>query len=341
MTAIRLPVFETVHEALGFAVTRYETALRLTWLPIALLFLYDVAAPPVFDQAMGAVPSGDAGALGRLGVEAFFFVLVPLLVTALYMAPLVRLAATGEAPDHRTMPTRLGAGYLPFVLGSLASLGGIFVVSTWPLTKALTWLSGFVADLSRREVAVFEEGSLHAVETVPAMSDDALTILEGVPTLAFGLATVFSLYVWLRLFPLPFFWAGKQRGEGWSVLGRTFTASSGTNLFRLAVIALILWCTALVMSGLLEGFTVPFGAYGLDVPGLPELFFGLGLTGAQLLLSGTTALTNAGEPAAWVQTSAVVAAAVFSYAFQVATTALVAGATAGLGGSIVRRMTQG
>ena len=366
MTARGFPIGGTAREAIGFAGAHYEDALRLCWLPVLLslgaAWGWSRIAPAATDLPHGAL-------WAPLAFQA-----VSLALAAMYYGPLLRLAARGEAPDHGTAPLRLGWSPARYFFGTILSLGGAAIL-TAPVTLGVRGLLSGTEAMRRAEVAAFEPGSLHAVEFVPAFDPGVIDLAQIVPvallalvaallwawtasrlwtigltalllgaqvaaapTLARELPFFFppslalyapafallSAYVALRLMPLPWFWAARRREDGWPVLRSTLRASAGGNRFRLVAVL-----------GLLLLFNLSLGLLLMVVPAT----FGLGLSGVDALLSGTTALTNGGASAGWVAVATGGARAVFGYAFVVATTALGAGVTAGLGGALVRRVT--
>ena len=366
MAAGTIRIGGTAREAIGFAGTHFEEALRLCWLPVLLslgaLWGWAQALPTVI-----GLPFSSQWA-------PFAFQGVALALAAMYYGPLVRLAARGEAPDHGTAPLRLGWSPVRYFVGTVLSLGGAALL-TAPVTLGARGLLSRTEEMRRAEVAAFEPDSLHAVEFVPAFDPGVIDLAQMAPMLLFALGVallwgwtasrlwtialtavflvaqvasapylaaelpvdvpssveiyapafaLLSAYVALRLAPLPWFWAARRREDAWPVLRSTLAASAGGNRFRL-----------LLVLALLLAFNTALGGLLLVVPAA----FGLGISGADALLSGTTALTNGGEAAAWVEAATGGARMLFGYAFVVATTALGAGVTAGLGGALVRQAT--
>ena len=363
MAARGFPIGGTVREAIGFAGAHYEDALRLCWLPVLLTACWMGFAPTAREMWPGDSPVG-----------AVLDGAVLLALSAMYLGPLLRLAARGEAPDHGTAPLRLGWSPVRYAVGSVLSLGGTILL-TAPIVLGARGLVGGAEGMRRAEVAVFEEGSLHAVEFVPAFDASRIDAAQGLAFLLLALvaallwgwtrswlwtlgltalflagqfvatpllaqdapawlppsltlylasAALIGAYVSLRLTPLPWFWAARRREDAWPVLRSALRTSAGASRFRLIGV--------LALFGL---FNVLLGYLLIFVPAT----FGLGLAGADALLSGTTALTNGGETAGWVPKAMGGARLAFGYAFTVATTALGAALTAGLGGALVARTT--
>ena len=363
-----LPIIGTVREGIGFAGAHFEDALRLTWLPVLLLagwffaladFLPTLLQAPYAEFVVPILSQG-----------------VPLLIAAMYYGPLLRLAARGEAPDHGTAPLRLGWSVPRYALGSVLSLGGAALI-TAPVTFGARTLVERTEALEAREVAVFAEGSLHAVDFVPAFDASWVDALQSAPFLLLAL-TAALLWAWTasrvltavltvvflvgQVLAVPHV-AGQVPEDLVPSVGLftpAFLLISGYLALRLAPLPWfwaarrredgwpVLRSTLRVSRGgnrfrlllalaLLAIFNFAVGLLLLVVPAV----FGLGLSGATALLEGTTALTNGGRPASWVGMAASGALVMFGYAFVVATTALSAGFTAGFGGTMVRRTTMG
>ena len=329
----------TVHEAFGFAGRRFDTALRFCWLPVLLLMGWEAVRRDA-GAAWLAVPLPDPlfalwerlGALVLLG-------LVPLLVAALYLGPLTRLAAGVSVPNRRSLPNRPGPAEGRFVLGTILSAGGVFLLATLPVDAATGAFLDQADALLSREVATFGAGSLHAIDTEPALTGALRSLVEGSPRVVLILGSLVFAYVSLRLFPLPYVLTAAGPGEGRSVLRRTLALSGGLNLLRLLAVIGIVFVVLQIATLILVGGILPLSALGLRDVGVPsglEIAFKLGLSAATALLEGGTALIGRGEPATWIGEAARWATTVFGFAVTLGMTALFAGLNAGLGGALVR-----
>ena len=361
-----LPILGPVREGIGFAGAHFDDALRLTWLPVLLLAGWFLALTRLLPLLID-MPHGDL-LLTVLSQG------VPLLISAMYYGPLLRLAARGEAPDHGTAPLRLGWSVPRYALGSVLSLGGLALI-TAPVTLGARSLVERTEALEAREVAVFAEDSLHAVDFVPAFDAGWIDAVQSAPFLLLALiaallwgwtgsravtALLTVLFLAGQVLAVPYLvgQAPADLAESVGLFAPAFILISGYLALRLTPLPWfwaarrredgwpVLRSTLRVSRGgnrfrlllglaLLGAFNILVGLLLLVVP----TTFSLGLSGATALLEGTTALTNGGQPASWVGMAASGVLVVFGYAFVVATTALSAAFNAGFGGALVHRTT--
>ena len=338
----RLPVGAVTAEALAYAGTHFETAIRACWLPVLLALAWQgVAEEPVartlFD-ALYAAGLGEGSLRLLATLTALLLALVPLALTASYMAPLI-LDASGRAPvSHRTVPNGLGRAEALWMAGTVASLGGLFLLARAPILAGLSGLRRLSEHAWTAEVATFEAGSLHASDVVPAYSErvrawlsgDAVIlpgigetgVLTGLPGIVQAAGLVLLAYVWVRLFPLAAVMAAGSGGRG--VLRATLAASAGWNLTRLAGVVVLTTLANLAL---------------LAVLGVVPALVSAALSAAYPFLAGASAFASDGIVAPWVEASLVLAGQGFEIVFTVLVTALGAAITAGTLGRIVRRVT--
>lgn len=345
--APRVPVGAVTAEALTYAGARLETALRAVWAPVLILMAW---------QAMIELPAGgiarDAltgAGFGRrrtdilLSVSSLLFALVPLALTASYMAPLVLDAAGRRALPHRTVPNKIGSAELRWIAGSVAGLGGLFLLARAPVLTGLAGLDRLARHARAAEVATFEDGSLHASEVVPAYSEGlrswlsggpldvpgigAVPLPTGAPLILQALGLVLLAYVWLRLFALPaMLTAG---GGARRALRGALDASAGWNLTRLAAIAALTGAANLALLWML---------------GWVPVLIGMGLNAAYPFLAGYAAFGAEGAEGAggavapWVRASLTLVGQGTGIAVTVLTVAVAAAVNAGALGAIVRRV---
>ena len=334
-----LPVGAVTGEALRYAGRYLETALRVVWAPVLILMAWEAVIVGPAGALIGGALSGAGFGPGQTGtlfaVASLLFALVPLVLTASYMAPLT-LDAAGLAPvGHRTVPNKVGRAELAWTAGSVLSLGGLFLFARAPVLAGLAGLDRLARHAQAAEVATFEEGSLHASEVVPAYGEGLRRWLVGEPITLHGgggiptgapavmlvLGFVLLAYVWLRLFPLPAVLAAGGRGR--AALRATLDASAGWNLLRL-----------LAAIGLVAAANVALLAILRFVP----VLIGAGLNAAYPFLSGASAFAAGGEAASWVVEALTRISQGAEVAFVVLVTALGAALNAGLYGAIVRRV---
>lgn len=340
-TAPRVAVGAVTAEALRYAGRHFETALRACWLPVLILLAWQgFAEAPVstfgFDALYGA-GLGEEGLRTLATLLALTLALVPLALTASYMAPLV-LDASNRCPvSHRTVPNGLGRPELLWMAGSVVSLGGLFLLARAPVMAGLAGVRRLSEHAWSKEVATFEEGSLHASEVVPAYSERVrewlaggylelpvvgpVPILTGAPGLVQAAGVLLLLYVWLRLFPLAAVMTAGSEGRG--VLRATLDASAGWNVLRLLGIVVLTGLANLVLLWTLGWVPVLVtGALGAAYP----------------YLAGLSAFGADGFVQPWVVSCLTVASQVFEVVFTILVTALGAAVNAGTLGAIVRRV---
>ena len=339
--APRVAVGAVTAEALRYAGGRFETALRACWLPVLILLAWQgFAEAPVgtfgFDALYGA-GLDEEGLRTLATVLALALALVPLALTASYMAPLVLDAAGRRAVSHRTVPNGLGRAEAAWMAGSVLSLGGLFLMARAPVMAGLAGLRRLSEHAWAAEVATFEEGSLHASEVVPAYPEGVRDWLAGgslelpvigpvpIPTGAPGLVQaaglLLLLYVWLRLFPLAAVMTAGSGGRG--VLRATLDASAGWNALRLLGIVVLTGAANLALLWIL---------------GWVPVLFGGGLGAAYPYLAGLSAFGADGFVQPWVVDVLTLLSQAFEVVFTVLITALGAAVNAGTLGAIVRRV---
>lgn len=287
MARPRFTIFGVIYEALGFSVRHFWTALRLAWLPLALLLVLEAAALRAGVE-MGPATVSQRAILLNLEpgytfrwVEALLalfwaplktvapFLLVftvAVVLQASFAVPLIRLASTGARPPSGSAVLTFGPRHVKYVLASAVAFAGVIFG-----TRALGVLvmNALGKSLSY-EVTVFKEGSLHDVRTEALLQpvNDAISrvnawwdqsgaagVLErlGLDIAATDLAVSLPLlaltaYLLLRLMPLPFFAAARDGGASYTSIGRTWALSRGMNIFPLFGIAVLFGLIQIAVS---------------------------------------------------------------------------------------------
>ncbi|MEO0399776.1 MAG: hypothetical protein AAF224_10210 [Pseudomonadota bacterium] len=191
---MRLSIFGTAGAALNFGVRRFETIMRLAWLPITLLIITNMAfvfgalsiaagrfitfadifgrfsfaataarAQQVFQAGLAA---GSPKMLA-LGLAAF---VLQFVLMASFMAPLVRLKGVGEHPSAGILRVDVGPDQLRYMGGQLASGVGVALLLA-PVWLAFLFIgSQAEAALKALYVSFPDAESLHTV-AVKSASD--------------------------------------------------------------------------------------------------------------------------------------------------------------------------
>ncbi|ADM10422.1 trigger factor [Parvularcula bermudensis HTCC2503] len=266
-----LSVMGVIYEALGFAVGHFGTVLRLSWLPVALLFLLDFVMiqmglveqerplalqfqlqPGPITQFTTFLAQGAAtGFSPPFGPLLGGGLLIAVILYASVMVPLVRYAAAGEVPHHRFMHLAFGPRHLKYVLAAAGSFAVVLIVAGALISVIGHGLGGPLRALLGQQVSSFEAGSLHAIDTAPAFgASGALVGAIDMWFLRFGIAfgtaklivaipiVLVAGYVILRLFAYPYLVAAHRPDQG-RALGAALGLSAGINVFSLmAIVAL-------------------------------------------------------------------------------------------------------
>ena len=193
-TGLTLAIFPVAGEALGFAVRRFRTIMRVAWLPVTLLLIVQMAA--VFalisvdfgrlfsfaDLVNGArFANAKAYAFGviRKGLAAgdirIYLILAATLatnlaLTASFMAPLIRFAGLGERPAEGLFRAAFGPDQARYSLATLAS--GV-VAPIILLVPILFAVFGVIQHVETAMAATFvsfpNPDSLHAIRYTSAV----------------------------------------------------------------------------------------------------------------------------------------------------------------------------
>ena len=191
---MRLRIFGVTGEALNFARLRFETILRVVWLPALLLIITSMATVYAymsvlqqkvvtfsdvalsFDYFWKNDPITLAAAVlnnvdwqGKGTMLASIMglsLLVQAILQSSMMAPLIRLAALGQEPERGAMHLRFGPQEIRLVLTSLT--GGIFLYALLlgPAFLISTYVFAALNEAYAQTIAYFPDpNSLHLVQT--------------------------------------------------------------------------------------------------------------------------------------------------------------------------------
>ncbi|MEO1040839.1 MAG: hypothetical protein AAFX52_00980 [Pseudomonadota bacterium] len=291
-----------MHDALGFAVSRFDDVLRVAWFPLLL-----VALTPLLWQQM--VMSGTPRPL-VMGLS----LAVPLLLTAAYMVPLTRMAALGEATGQRSVHLAFGTRQVRFALVGLLSVFTALLVAVGPTSFGVFLTESLIQDIEVKEVFVFDEGSLHGGQ-VNILFADVTPLRDLQVFLNWVLMPLVLAYMGVRLFLWPFAIAAGAS----SPFALSLRASAGANGLRLFLIFLALALVQAVVS-LGSGLVVGMGQW---VGGLAEVF--------------VSTLENFGvDGFSWASQIGRYVGVGVSYLIGICVSALTAGLVAGTAGSVIR-----
>ena len=337
--SVRLSVGAVTAEALRFAGRHLEDALRLCWAPtLGLLAWQAWGAAPAGDYLTGLTSDAGSAPFVRTGLTALVPLvagLVSLVLTASYMAPLVAQAGADVPPSHRTIPNRLGGPELRWMLGSVLSLSGLFLLAKAPVTAGLSALRRLAEHAWSAQSATFEAGSLHASDLVPTYSEglrdflgggyvglpNGIGITTGAPGIVQAVGLVLFAYVWLRLFPLAAILTVGGGGRG--VVRATLAASAGWNLARLLGIVTLVALANVALVWIL---------------GWVPTLLSTALYTAYPFLAGISAFGSGGVIEPWVEDSLTRLSQGVEIVFLLLVTAFGAAVNAGALGAIARRV---
>lgn len=187
---MRLNVFSIAGEALNFGWRRFETILRVGWLPLSLIFIFNMASVfLLLSLAYGeAITFTDVAASGARWAEVIALaqakaaegagsgavlllhaggVLVTAMLVASFMAPLVRYAGLGERPAPGFIRAPFGPDQIRFLAaGAVASV--VFAVAVYaPVSFTTLAILEFMGTAMTTPYASFPDpDSLHTAQIV-------------------------------------------------------------------------------------------------------------------------------------------------------------------------------
>ncbi|MCI5045014.1 MAG: hypothetical protein MRY72_09980 [Aquisalinus sp.] len=268
---MKLSIYGTITDALGFAWHKYETALRLAWFPLLLLFflpiffvyLYASLASGGLITPFGTsyfdainVISENASAIGPSTywtVEAFRLISTIILQTS-YLIPLFRLAARDVAPPAGSVYLGFGWRHLKYIILQVLVGVGIAILTYLPLFVSLALSAAALMGVEGEVFAIFPNpDSLHTIETETVMP----WFVGVVPLVLIGLFLVALIYLSLRLYAVPIFGAVREKGDGYNSLMLSLKISSGWNALRLLVVNIVLLLLMLTLVIAVQFIIIP------------------------------------------------------------------------------------
>lgn len=252
-----LRIFSVIGEALNFGGRRMETIARVTWLPLTLLLIANMAAIfgylsiiagrlitfediPTFLTAaqlssQHAARGFENNAAGMWGITAGITILQTILVAS-FMAPLIRYAGLGEKPAPGFIRAPFGPDQIRFIVASIFGFLFVVVLVFGPVAGASYYALKYIVEAMAETRAVFPDpDSLHTIEFTTAGASLAEQGMAWVYSHALPAVFVapFAVFLWLLIF---FHFSPKNRPA----------APSGGNVFLRALVTLLI--TALFLA---------------------------------------------------------------------------------------------
>lgn len=256
-----LSVFSIAAEALNFGWRRFETVLRVGWLPVSLMLVFNMATAFLWlslaygrtitftDVAASGSTWGQVLMLAQqkmnegLATQSslawglwFGSLLVTAILVASFMAPLIRYAGLGEKPAPGVIRAPFGPDQIRFLAaGALATLVFAAIVYA-PMTTATVSILDFINQAMSTPYASFpDRDSLHTVEIITGTDRFGVRWLYGWQVWGAGAALLGSVLL-IALFAHLAPTAG-DRKAGIGGLGRALGVALGLGV----VFGLIAW----------------------------------------------------------------------------------------------------
>jgi hypothetical protein len=221
---MKLRIFSVVGEALNFGLRRMETIMRLAWLPLGLILIFDMTRVfVILSVANGRVITfGDLAAnvtfqRAALGANRLLekgldensvtmwvihlaWIAINTILIASFMAPLIRFAGLGERPAPGLFRVPFGPDQVRYVIGLIVALFVSFVVVWGPIWATSNYILEYIGEAMKVTYATFPNPeSLHTIREVHGLdvmkSSDRLWIPEfGLWSAAAGALFVFAWF---------------------------------------------------------------------------------------------------------------------------------------------------
>lgn len=219
-----LRIFSVTGEALHFGGRRMETIVRLAWLPLVLSMMVTMAmvfvtlsvvaggpitfadvpsyakASELYAKHSGAAYEARPALMWTVTFAAFA---AQAILTASFMAPLIRYAGLGEKPAPGFVRLPFGADQARYIVSSVFSFLFLAAFVLAPILIASYFALDYISAALSKTVAVFPDAaSLHTIEVKPAGATLAERGLAWMYETAVPVALVapFAIALWLILF---------------------------------------------------------------------------------------------------------------------------------------------
>jgi hypothetical protein len=219
-----LRIFPVIGDALNFGGRRMETIARVSWLPIVLLLIANMAAIfgylsiiagrvitfediPTFLTAtqlstQHAARGFENNAAGMWAITAGITVLQTVLVAS-FMAPLIRYAGLGEKPAPGFVRAPFGPDQIRFIISSILSFLLVAVLVFGPIAGASYYALKYIVEAMAETRAVFPDPeSLHTIQLTTAgasLADQGMAWVYS-HALPAAFAAPFAIALWLIMF---------------------------------------------------------------------------------------------------------------------------------------------
>ena len=307
----KIDISNAMHDGLGFTARRFSEVLRIAWFPYLLLFLL------MLGISFGLAPSLNFQDPRSLPVLRAIFFPVVLIVNAVAMVALIRMAVLGTAPHGRSLHFSVGPREVLFVLAGLFSIMVVGLLAFGPSTYLLQLIDSFALEREGQTAFFFTEGSLHE-GSENLLYANGHPIRQWLPVVQIGALVVLG-YLTLRMFMLPVFVAAGSATPFRSAL----RASAGLNAIRLLLLFLVMvliYVAAYFSARIVGDFAMASGA----------LFSGVVYVADSWGLDFATPV--------WAERLQVGFAFVIGGVFAVVTQSFTAGLIAGFTGAIARQV---
>ena len=221
---MRLRIFSIVGEALNFGGRRMETVAKVSWLPVVLLLIVNMVTVFAYLSVMvgRVITFQDVGTFAtaelvlaqnieqvwqnspiEMGVITGANLVLQALLTASFMAPLIRYSGLGVRPRTGFLRMPFGPDQIRYVVSGAFSLLFVAALLLAPLAGATYYILKYIFDALSKTLATFPDpNSLHTIEFVTtgerlATNGDAWYLSFGVPLLA---AIPFALILWALIY---------------------------------------------------------------------------------------------------------------------------------------------
>lgn len=292
-----LRIFPVVGAALHFGGRRMETIARLAWLPLLLTMIATMATvfamlsviaerlitfediPTFLNAQQLAVRNAARGFQNN--PEAMWTITIAsiaaqTMLTASFMAPLIRYAGLGEKPAPGVIRAPFGPDQIRFIVSSIFGLLFVAVLVFGPVAAASYYTLKYVVAALSQTVASFPDpNSLHTIEITTAADEIAAQGRNWIYERAIPLsgAAPVALLFWALLF---FHFAPQNRPKAPAV-GRTILRAIATFIVAAAAMLLTYFLFSEAVLNQFRGNTSFLGTLGalggllrLDMSGFLE-----------------------------------------------------------------------